>query len=93
MTGQSDMLDLLHASAPKTAASNKKFPTPWIVGPFGCIWVAADVEFKGGKWHETCAEPRLVVDTGTKDIELAQFIVDSANAYAVSSQKHSGEIS
>lgn len=56
-----------------------KYPLPWVVGPFGCIWVAADVEFKDGKWRETCSSPRLVVDTGEKDRELAEFIVASAN--------------
>lgn len=72
---------------------SEKFPTPWCVGPFGCIWVAADVEFKDGKWRETCANPRLVVDTGEKDRETAEQIVSAVNAASsgMSSQKHSGE--
>jgi hypothetical protein len=61
-----------------------KYPTPWCVGPFGCIWVAADVEFKDGKWREKCDNPRLVVDTGAKDRELAEQIVRAVNAAALS---------
>lgn len=66
----------------RQATSPDRYPTPWVVGPFGCIWVAADVEFKDGKWRETRSNPRLVVDTGEKDRELAEFIVASANANA-----------
>lgn len=59
-----------------------KFPLPWVVGPFGCVWVAADVEFKDGKWRETTPNPRLVLDTGSKDVDLANFIVETCNAMA-----------
>ena len=33
---------------------------PYRVGPFGEIWVAADIRFDGGKWHEMVPEPRIV---------------------------------
>ncbi len=56
------------------------YPTPWTVGPFGDVWVAADVEFKDGKWHETCPEPRLVVTMAGKDRALADRIVNAVNA-------------
>jgi hypothetical protein len=56
------------------------FPLPWCVGPYGDIWVAADVEVREGKWHATCAEPRIVVTMAAKNRDLAEFIVHSANA-------------
>lgn len=56
------------------------YPTPWIVGPFGDIWVAADVEFRDGKWRETCPEPRIVVTMTGKDRATAELIVNAVNA-------------
>jgi hypothetical protein len=67
---------------------SEKFPTPWVVGPFGCIWVAADVEFKDGKWRETCANPRLVVDTGPSSQDVAEQIVSAVNATALAQSQH-----
>jgi hypothetical protein len=68
-----------------------KYPTPWCVGPFGCIWVAADVELKDGKWRETCANPRLVVDTGPKDQDVAEQIVRAVNAAALADSSQLGK--
>lgn len=62
-------------------AQRAKYPLPWIVGPFGAIWVAADVEFRDGKWRERVSEPRLVVSFSGDQSELAQMIVDAVNAH------------
>jgi hypothetical protein len=62
----------------------EQYPTPWCVGPFGCIWVAADVEFKDEKWRETCSNPRLVVDTGPSSQLVAGQIVEAVNTAAIS---------
>lgn len=66
----------------------EKFPTPWCVGPFGDIWVAADVELRDGKWRETCQKPRLVLTfAGHKECDgLAEQIVNAVNAAALTSQ-------
>jgi hypothetical protein len=74
-----------------TATVDAKYPTPWVVGPFGCIWVAADVEFKDGRWRETCANPRLVVDTGPKDQDVAELIVSAVNTAANSPALREGK--
>lgn len=58
------------------------YPTPWIVGPFGEIWVAADVEYREGKWHKTVPDPRIVVTLGGKSQALAEQIVSAVNAAA-----------
>jgi hypothetical protein len=56
----------------------KDFPLPWVVGPYGDVWVGADVEMfdpekeaatekvagpNGSWWRSTCAKPRLVFET------------------------------
>lgn len=66
--------------AANTMSVIEQYPTPWVVGPYGCIWVAADVEFRDGKWHPTCDEPRIVISTGQRERELAEFIVQAINA-------------
>lgn len=54
-----------------------KYPLPWVVGPHGDVWVAADVESfdpqkesswekvpgpNGTWWRSTCARPRVVAE-------------------------------
>lgn len=65
------------------------YPRPWIVGPFGDIWVAADVEVRNGKWVNTCPEPRIVVTLGLKDKSLGELIVNAVNAAAMSTDRKS----
>lgn len=55
----------------------ERYPAPWVVGPYGDIWVAADVEKfdpetesgaekiagpNGSWWRSTVAKPRLVME-------------------------------
>jgi hypothetical protein len=65
------------------------YPLPWIVGPYGDVWVAADVEIVDpekiasvelvdGKWRATCARPRRVCEPADKGI--APLIVALANS-------------
>jgi hypothetical protein len=70
------------------AAALAAFPTPWCVGPYGSIWVAADVKRRedGNGWDENfCPRPRCVVHAqdGAWDYGVAQFIVDTVNAAAL----------
>lgn len=60
--------------------SIEDFPTPWVVGPFGDIWVAADVEFVNGKWREKTSAPRLAVLLDSKNKHLGPVIVEAVNA-------------
>lgn len=72
-----------------------KFPLPWVVGPYGDVWVAADVEQfnpdveagyekiagpNGTSWRATCAKPRLVFEPTDKGI--AALTVDAVNLLA-----------
>jgi hypothetical protein len=71
-------------TASRSQPITERYPLPWVVGPFGDIWVAADVEFHDGKWRETRPEPRIVVTIGSLDRDkgLAAFIVEAVNSHA-----------
>jgi len=74
----------------------ERFPLPWCVGPYGDIWVAADVETfdpdkeaaiekipgPGGTWwRATCAKPRMVMENPSEK-GIAALIVDGVNRLA-----------
>lgn len=71
----------------------EQFPLPWVVGPYGDIWVAADVETfdpekemsvekipgpDGTFWRATCAKPRHVMEN-PKAAGIAAFMVFAVN--------------
>jgi len=77
----------------KYAELLEKYPPPWVVGPHGDVWVAADVETfdpdkeggiekvpgpNGTWWRATCAKPRLVFEP--TDNGIAALTVDAVNA-------------
>ena len=71
------------------AALIEQFPLPWRVGPYGDIWVAADVEevdpdvvgpfgIVDGKWRATTNKPRLVMEH-PGGVGIAAMIVFAVN--------------
>lgn len=77
---------------PGVAAILEQFPLPWCVGPYGDIWVAADVEivdpnvvgFHGvidGKWRATGTKARLVMEHPAGQ-GIAALIVHAVNSLA-----------
>lgn len=75
------------------AALIEQFPLPWVVGPYGDIWVAADVEMfdpektasvekipgpDGTFWRAACAKPRHVMEN-PKAAGIAALIVHAVN--------------
>jgi hypothetical protein len=81
------------ALPPDFAALIERFPLPWVVGPHGDVWVAADVEPfdptkeagpekvpgpNGTFWRSTCARPRLVIENPA-DAGIAAFMVFAVN--------------
>lgn len=84
---------LLDSIPGKFAAMIEQFPLPWVVGPHGDIWVAADVETfdpekiasvekipgpDGTFWRSTCARPRLVMENPA-DAGIAALMVFAVN--------------
>lgn len=80
--------------AHKFTAILERFPPPWRVGPYGDIWVAADVEpaepdANGpgvmndgkGKWRATGDKARLVMENPTGE-DIAALIVHAVNSLA-----------
>ena len=74
----------------------EQFPLPWVVGPYGDIWVAADVEQydpekesnrekiagpNGSWWRSVSAKPRLVMESPSHQ-GAAAFMVFAANRLA-----------
>lgn len=75
------------------AAMIEQFPLPWVVGPYGDIWVDADVEMfdpektastekipgpDGTFWRATCARPRHVMEN-PKGASIAALMVFAVN--------------
>jgi hypothetical protein len=71
------------------AALIEQFPLPWCVGPYGDIWVAADVEqvdpdvvgpngVIDGKWRATGTKARLVMEH-PGGVGIAALIVHAVN--------------
>lgn len=71
----------------------EEFPLPWCVGPYGDIWVAADVEQydpekesntekirgpNGTWWRSTVPKPRMVMELPAGQ-NVAAFMVWAAN--------------
>lgn len=82
------------AISPEAADLLERFPLPWCVGPYGDVWVAADVEVfdeeqgattekihgaNGTFWRATCAKPRLVMENPAAP-GMAALIVAAVNA-------------
>jgi hypothetical protein len=78
--------------AAPAAAILAAFPLPWCVGPFGDIWVAADVEIvdpdvvgpRGvvdGKWRATGDKARMVMEHPAGE-GIAALIVHAVNRLA-----------
>lgn len=74
---------------PDVAALLENFPLPWVVGPFGDIWVAADVEIvdpdvvgpRGvvdGKWRATGDKARMVMENPA-GVGIAALVVHAVN--------------
>lgn len=75
---------------PAPVAPPSPFPTPWVVGPFGDIWVAADVvadpEARNG-WRSLVDHPRAVVRQDAWEPGVASRIVEAVNAAGAGSLK------
>jgi hypothetical protein len=67
----------------------ERFPLPWVVGPYGDIWVAADIEIvdpdvvgpRGivdGKWRATGDKARLVMENPA-GVGIAALVVHAVN--------------
>jgi hypothetical protein len=63
-----------------------QFPTPWIVGAYGDIWVAADMErapSEPSSWRAISPMPRLVMECSLWEDKmlpgLAELIVEAVN--------------
>lgn len=57
-------------------------PGPWIVGPFGDIWPASDIEVRDGKWRERVPAPRILGNTSGTFVEASEV---AANAKLMAS--------
>lgn len=77
-------LSLPTAAVQTPPAALPDFPTPWCVGPYGSIWVAADVKQNAeGKWVEDfCARPRCVVHAEDWNDGVAEYVVAVVNGAA-----------
>lgn len=73
--------------APEFAELLERFPLPWCVGPYGDIWVAADVEeiepgLDGSRrWNATGTKARLVMENPA-GAGIAALIVHAVNNLA-----------
>jgi hypothetical protein len=83
------------APSPVNVEVLAKYPLPWVIGPYGDVWVAADVEqfdpdreggvekIKGPNgtwWRSKVAKPRHVFDAENLPADVTAFIVDTLNA-------------